>query len=221
MNALLYRPTGLRELQLIAEAGWRAWPPRLPDQPIFYPVLTLDYAVKIAKEWNAVDKFSSFIGFVTRFQLQDSFAAQYPVQRAGGRAHEELWVPAGDLPRLNEKIRGFIEVVAGFPGPSFEGTLDPQTHLPLGIAAPRIMPDSPGLSCPCCRYLTLPERGGYEICPVCFWEDDGQDDLDAEHVRGGPNARLSLVQARSNYAQLGACSAEHTAHVRKPLPFEE
>ncbi|MFS8121813.1 CPCC family cysteine-rich protein, partial [Rhizobium sp. BR 250] len=54
--------------------------------------------------------------------------------------------------------------------------------------------------CPCCRCLTLHERAGYEICPVCFWEDDGQDDPYADQVRGGPNADLSLTQARQNYA---------------------
>ena len=40
--------------------------------------------------------------------------------------------------------------------------------------------------CPCCGYKTLPERGGFELCPVCFWEDDGQDDADADTIRGGP-----------------------------------
>ena len=77
---LLYRPTGLRELRLVADSGWTRWPPRLPDQPIFYPVLTLSYAVTIARDWNTKDPFSDHVGFVTRFQLDDAFATRYPVQ---------------------------------------------------------------------------------------------------------------------------------------------
>ena len=71
-------------------------------------------------------------------------------------------------------------------------------------------------ACPCCRFLTLPERGGYEICPVCFWEDDGQDDHDADRVRGGPNGQLSLTQARLNFAEYGACDERCRAFVRPP-----
>jgi hypothetical protein len=74
--------------------------------------------------------------------------------------------------------------------------------------------------CPCCGYKTLGERGGYEICDVCFWKDDGQDDADADTVRGGPNGSLSLTQARANYQQFGACDQRHITHVRKPLTEE-
>ncbi|WP_176668844.1 CPCC family cysteine-rich protein [Variovorax sp. SG517] len=63
-------------------------------------------------------------------------------------------------------------------------------------------------SCPCCFCLTLLQRGAYEICPVCFWEDDGQDELDLFAVRGGPNRALSLAQARANYRSMGACDAQ-------------
>lgn len=45
-----------------------------------------------------------------------------------------------------------------------------------------------GYRCPCCQFRTLHERGGFELCPVCFWEDDGQDDQDACNIRGGPTA---------------------------------
>ena len=76
------------------------------------------------------------------------------------------------------------------------------------------------LRCPCCKCRTLRERGGYEICRVCLWEDDGQDDFDAEDVRGGPNGSLSLVQARSNYHQFGACEERFKDSVRKALPEE-
>jgi hypothetical protein len=74
--------------------------------------------------------------------------------------------------------------------------------------------------CPCCGCFTLEERGGDEICPVCFWEDDGQDDHDADDVRGGPNSTLSLAAARANYRQIGAAEERVLPHVRPPLPSE-
>ena len=75
-------------------------------------------------------------------------------------------------------------------------------------------------NCPCCGYKTLDERGGFDICSVCFWEDDGQDDHDADIVRGGPNGALSLSQARANFQSFGACEERHLKNVRKPLPEE-
>ena len=73
--------------------------------------------------------------------------------------------------------------------------------------------------CPCCGRATLSERGGYEICPVCFWEDDGQDSDDADARRGGPN-RVSLTEGRRNYLTLGAAEAKDLAHVRPPTAGE-
>ena len=83
-------------------------------------------------------------------------------------------------------------------------------------------PPVPGRSyrCPCCRCWTLSERGGFEICPVCYWEDDGQDEHDAEEVRGGPNSDLSLRQAQNNYARFGAMEERFREHVRPPNPEE-
>ncbi|GAB3189494.1 CPCC family cysteine-rich protein [Micromonospora palomenae] len=75
-------------------------------------------------------------------------------------------------------------------------------------------------ACPCCGYLTLDERGMYEICPVCFWEDDGQDDHDAGRIRGGPNRNLSLMQARCNFAEFGASDRRRLARVRPPRDDE-
>lgn len=74
--------------------------------------------------------------------------------------------------------------------------------------------------CPCCHYRTIGERGAFEFCPVCFWEDDGQEDVDAEVVRGGPNALLSLSEARENYRRYGACEERLSQNVRKPVPHE-
>jgi hypothetical protein len=75
-------------------------------------------------------------------------------------------------------------------------------------------------ACPCCACLTLGERGGFEICPVCFWEDDGQDEADADVVRGGPNRSLSLTQARANFEAFAACDQRSREHVRPPTPSE-
>jgi hypothetical protein len=72
--------------------------------------------------------------------------------------------------------------------------------------------------CPCCGSLTLDEQGGYDICPVCFWEDDGQGDHDADVVKGGPNGTLSLAKARANYRAFGACEERFIDKVRRPRP---
>ena len=130
---LLYRPTGLAELRLVAAAGFRRWPPRLREQPIFYPVLTLEYARAIARDWNTVDAGSGYVGFVTRFEIEDAFAQRYPVQIAGGRAHEELWVPAEHLEELNDHVLGTIDVIESYAGTDYRGQLDPRTHLPTEL----------------------------------------------------------------------------------------
>jgi hypothetical protein len=108
----LWRPVGPTELRLIEESGMRAFPPRLPEQPIFYPVLSEDYAVKIARDWNVP---ASGAGFVTRFEVSKAYLDAYQPQEAGGRAHREYWIPAEALPAFNEAIVGEIEVVASFP----------------------------------------------------------------------------------------------------------
>ncbi len=107
----LWRPTGPEELALVRESGFRAWPPRLPDQPIFYPVLNEDYAVRIARDWNVP---ASGVGYVTRFEADSAFLARYPVRQAGGRTILELWVPAEELAEFNRHIVGLIEVVREF-----------------------------------------------------------------------------------------------------------
>ncbi len=107
----LWRPVGPDELALIEASGMRAFPPRLPGQPIFYPVLTEDYAVKIARDWNVA---ASGAGFVTRFEVLQSFLDGYRVQDAGGRAHREYWIPAEDLEAFNAAIVGPIEMVREF-----------------------------------------------------------------------------------------------------------
>ncbi len=79
----------------------------------------------------------------------------------------------------------------------------------------------PTYRCPCCKFKTLCGRGQDEICKVCFWHDDCQDEHDAEVVRGGPNYHLSLRQAQANYHAYGAVELRHRTHVRLPTPEEQ
>jgi len=107
----LWRPVGPKELDLIRQSEMRAFPPRLPEQPIFYPVLSEAYAVKIARDSNVP---ASGRGYVTRFLVARTFLDRYQVQEAGGKDHLEYWIPAEDLGAFNNAIIGQIEVVAEF-----------------------------------------------------------------------------------------------------------
>src|SRR5687767_7745954 len=90
----LYRPVGPEELKLIEHSGWRAFPPRLPEQPIFYPVVQKEYAMKIARDWNVA---ASGAGLVTRFVVDAEYLNQFPIEHAGGGEHSEYWIPAERL----------------------------------------------------------------------------------------------------------------------------
>ena len=109
---ILWRPVGPKELALIEGSGMTAFPPRLPEQPIFYPVTTEAYAVKIARDWNVP---ASGSGFVTRFAVDKAFFDRYSVQEAGGREHLEYWIPAEELDAFNAAIVGVIEITQRFP----------------------------------------------------------------------------------------------------------
>lgn len=108
----LWRPVGPEELALIADSGMKAFPPRLPDQPIFYPVLSEEYAVKIARDWNVPRSGS---GFVTEFDISAAYLHNHDVQTAGGNAHLEYWIPAEELGEFNAAIVGPIRVTRSFP----------------------------------------------------------------------------------------------------------
>ncbi|SRR6266536_1905226 len=110
----LYRPVGPRELALIRESGFRAFPPRLPEQPIFYPVLFEAYAAQIARDWNSKSAQADYQGYVTRFAVLAAFLADYEVQTVGSRDHQEYWIPAEHLDAFNASIVGPIEVTAEF-----------------------------------------------------------------------------------------------------------
>jgi hypothetical protein len=114
----LFRPTGPKELALIRESGYREFPPRLPEQPIFYPVLNQEYATEIARNWNAKSADTGYVGYVTRFQVRADFLSRYTVQVVGSSMHQEYWIPAEDLPEFNRNIVGLIEVVAEFQASS-------------------------------------------------------------------------------------------------------
>jgi hypothetical protein len=110
-TTLLYRPVNQKELDLIAASDWRSFPPRLPEQPIFYPVLNEEYAVQISRDWN-VPYYG--VGYVVRFAVEAAYLAQFAVQNVGDTHHDELWVPAEQLAEFNQHIIGLIEVTATF-----------------------------------------------------------------------------------------------------------
>ncbi len=126
----LYRPVGLKEFELIAASGFRAFPPRLEWQPIFYPVMNEAYARQIALEWNTKDAFSGYCGVVTAFKLPLEFLQRYPVQIVGGDIHQELWVPAEELAILNNAIIGNIEIRAVYTGQGFAW---PETEIAIAV----------------------------------------------------------------------------------------
>jgi hypothetical protein len=112
-SVVLFRPVGKQELELIEASGFKAFPPRLPEQPIFYPVLNEEYAVQIARDWNA--KYNTPPeGYVTRFRVRSGFLDSYEVQTVGAQIHQEYWIPAEDLDEFNQNIVGLIEVIAAF-----------------------------------------------------------------------------------------------------------
>ena len=97
---ILYRPVGTAELKLIEESGYKEFPPRLPEQPIFYPVLNEEYAREIAEKWNTKDT-DDHKGFVTRFEVDDAYCSRFAVQTVGRSYHQELWIPAEELATFN------------------------------------------------------------------------------------------------------------------------
>ena len=141
----LYRPVGVAELRLIAKSDYRAFPPRLDWQPIFYPVLLLDYAIQIARNWNTGDAASGYAGFVTVFEVPKSYLEQFPVQVVGAEdLHRELWVPAEQLEEFNAQLLGPIEVVGAYFGERFETPEDLDLSAWLNADQPPNGPGAPG-----------------------------------------------------------------------------
>jgi hypothetical protein len=107
----LYRPTGEKELALIRASGWREFPSRLPEQPIFYPVLNEEYATQIARDWNTRDGGT---GYVLQFCVDAEYLRQFPIQTAGSRIHQECWIPAEEFAEFNGHIIGLIKMIREF-----------------------------------------------------------------------------------------------------------
>jgi hypothetical protein len=122
----LYRPVGLKEMELILETG--CYPPRLKEQPIFYPVLNFDYAAQIASRWNTKDPNSGYLGLVTAFDIDSVFVGRYKPHTVGAAMHRELWVPAEELTEFNTHICGDIRIEAVYYGDQYTGRRDWLLH---------------------------------------------------------------------------------------------
>ena len=110
----LFRPVGQKEMDHINDTGYREFPPRLPSQPIFYPVSNREYAAQIAREWNTRDPRSGYVGYVTQFRIRAEFLDRYPIKTVGGSVHKEYWIPAAELTEFNQNIVGTIDVIDEF-----------------------------------------------------------------------------------------------------------
>jgi hypothetical protein len=113
---ILYRPVGRKELELVGASGFHAFPPRLPSQPFFYPVMNEEYAIQIARDWNTRDEASGYEGHVLRFGVRTEFLEGYERHVVGSSMHCEYWIPAGELDELNQNIVGTIETIRSFHG---------------------------------------------------------------------------------------------------------
>ena len=103
---VLFRPAGSEDLRLIEASGFTACPPRLPEQPIFYPVLNEEYARQIARDWNVRD---SGTGYVTRFLVRTEFLGRYAPQTVGAAIHRFVRGNGGIVGERGE-IHDFVVV---------------------------------------------------------------------------------------------------------------
>lgn len=110
---IFYRPLGEKELELIGQSGYTRFLPRLPGQPIFYPLFNEEYATQMARDWNAKNS-SSRSGYVRRFRVKAAFLSTHEVHTVGSSIHQEYWISAEELSRFNENMVGPIEVIAGY-----------------------------------------------------------------------------------------------------------
>jgi hypothetical protein len=179
----LWRPTGQKELDLVAASQWREWPPRLPEQPIFYPVLNRWYATKIARQWNVPH---GGVGYVTRFDVRKDYLDRFPVQQAGGRDVLEYWIPAEELGEFNANLTGPIIEEARYLGSvrdeefaqaanrldcqfpaAWREYLQGQSWLSRGWLGKRLLPDAAGA-----RRVSGPGRGVAASRAVAPWPRD-------------------------------------------------
>jgi hypothetical protein len=126
MTTTLFRPVGEKEMIKILDSGNTMFPPRLSFQPIFYPVLNRRYAIDIASTWNTEDAFGNYLGFVTKFEVDQKLLSNYEIQNVGADHHEEYWIPAEELADFNKAIPNKIIVTDIFVGAQFKHTTDPR-----------------------------------------------------------------------------------------------
>jgi hypothetical protein len=104
----LYKPVSQKELDLIKESGWKAFPTVLKEQPFFYPLMKEAYAVQISKECTSP---AYSVSYITRFQIDTEFVSRYKIRNIGPNRQQELWIPPDELQEFNGHIVGAIEVV--------------------------------------------------------------------------------------------------------------
>ena len=129
MPTTLFRPVGLQELALLWNSGMKEFPPRLVQQPIFYPVVNLEYARQIARHWNTPDSNPGYAGFVTQFDVSSTYLSKYELHTAGSAAHREYWIPAREMNSFNKAISGLITVEEAFFGDEFTGNVPDEGQL--------------------------------------------------------------------------------------------
>lgn len=117
----LFRPVGLHELALLWDSGMREFPPRLPHQPIFYPVANKGYARQIASTWNINDEASGFAGLVMQFDVQASFLSAFELHVVGSSEHAEYWIPTEQLSAFNQSITALVRITDAYFGSRFIG----------------------------------------------------------------------------------------------------
>ena len=135
----LWRPTDPKELALVEASGWREWPPRLPGQPIFYPVLNEEYAAKIARDWSGHPEMAGPSGNPGGSGLHN----RSPLPPTGRDARPGIAPPpAGSAPtgpgsvrpsRARSQLlawRGLLEIQAAML-PTLEAEMQRQTGLTL------------------------------------------------------------------------------------------
>ena len=103
----LYRPVGPTELDLIKKSDYTKFPPRLPEQPIFYPVMNKEYAIQITDQWNLP---AYGLGAVVEFNMDIEYINKFNVENVGDEIHNELWIPAEQLNEFNDNIIGIIKM---------------------------------------------------------------------------------------------------------------
>ncbi|OLD20926.1 MAG: hypothetical protein AUI91_05700 [Acidobacteria bacterium 13_1_40CM_3_56_11] len=116
---ILWRPVGFHEMAKVFEAGMKGFPPRLPEQSIFYPVLVQEYADQTAATWNT--KEEPFVGYVIEMEILDEYGARFTPQTVGSAIHRELWVPSEELAEFNNQLTKPVSVRRAYFGPKYRG----------------------------------------------------------------------------------------------------